>query len=323
MATYVNIINCADDVQNTGVTQCPYKPDVFSGVILVPDGEDDLTKAQVAAISATLNAKIANNNKSLRAFPINFFQGVELKNTEATTRESTFGNVTKLRQGKYGMNWEYEDGGTNMQKQLYSFDGKAGSYKAYLIDAKNNGLAVVSKDGVTVRGFTLDQINVPNIMFATGAEALLLHFELTFKNSDEFNKYLSFIPFPDDADVQDLAGLTPIDMVVDTELAATTAGTLNLKFISGGIDLYDNYSGAIDTASLYTFTNAQTGEAITVTSVTAVPATKSFAVLLDVLDADYPAVGGRVKAYFGDVSDIATAGMVGFGEAIAYSTRIA
>lgn len=322
MATYVNVIDCTTDVSNTGVTNCSYDAANFEGNILLPKGKT-FTKSEVAAISATITALITNDNKALRAYPIQRFEGCELKNTESTYRESGYGVSSKTRQGKYGFVFEYRDGAIGLHKQLSSFDGKQGEFDIMFMDAKNNGLAGMSKDGVTFKGFTLDRIDVPNVMFNNGTDPTLYHIDFGLAYPEEVNKYMSFVPMPDDVDVMDFVGLTNINMVVDTELAAVTAGTLNLKFMAGGIDLYDNYSGAIDTASLYTFTNAQTGAAITVTSVTAVPATKSFAVLLDVLDADYPAVGGRVKAYFGDVSDIATAGMVRFGEAIAYSTRIA
>lgn len=322
MATYVNIINCGTSVLNTGVTNCSYDPANFEGVILLPKGKT-LTKSEVAAINATLTALIANDNKALRAYPIQRFEGCELKNTESTYRESGYGVSSKTRQGKYGFVFEYRDGATGLHKQLSSFDGLQGDFDVVFMDAKNNGLAGMSKDGVTFKGFTLDRIDIPNVMFNNGTDPTLYHIDLGLAYPKEVNNYISFIPMPDDIDVMDYVGLQNINMVVDTELAAVTAGTLNLKFMAGGVDLYDTYNGQIDTASLYTFTNAQTGAAITVTSVTAVPATKSFEVLLDVLDADYPAIGGRVKAYFGDVSDIATAGMVGFGEAIAYSTRIA
>lgn len=322
MATYVNIINCGTSVSNTGVTNCSYDPANFEGVILLPKGKT-LTKSEVAAINATITALIENDNKALRAYPIQRFEGCELKNTESTYRESGYGVSSKTRQGKYGFVFEYRDGATGLHKQLSSFDGKQGEFDAIFMDAKNNGLAGMSKDGVTFKGFTLDRIDIPNVMFNNGTDPTLYHIDLGLAYPEEVNNFISFIPMPDDIDVMDYVGLQNINMVVDTELAAVTAGTLNLKFMAGGVDLYDTYNAQLDTASLYTATNAATGAAITITSVTAVPATKSFAVLLDTTDTDYPAVGGRAKIYFGDVSDISTAGMPGYGEAIAFTTRIA
>jgi len=322
MATYVNIINCGTSVSNTGVTNCNYDPANFEGAILTPKGKT-FTKAEVAAINATMLALIANDNKALRAYPIQRFEGCELKNTDSTYRESGYGVSSKTRQGKYGFVFEYRDGALGLHKQISSFDGLQNDFDVIFMDAKNNGLAGMSKDGVTLKGLSLDRIDVPNIMFNNGTDPTLYRLDLGLAYPDEVNKYMSFIPMPDDIDVMDYVGLQNINMVVDTELAAVTAGTVNLKFIAGGVDLYDTYNGAIDTASLYTATNAATGAAITITSVTAVPATKTFAVLLDVTDTDYPAVGGRVKIYFGDVSDIATAGMINYGEAIAFTTRIA
>jgi len=91
-----------------------------------------------------------------------------------------------------------------------------------------------------------------------------------------------------------------------------------LKFTTskGAVDLYDNYNGELDTTSLYTAYNVATGAVITITSVTAVAATKSLNVQLDATDTDFPATAGAlVKITFGTVSDIESAGMPGFSEA--------
>jgi len=106
--------------------------------------------------------------------------------------------------------------------------------------------------------------------------------------------------------------------LIDTEIVVHTAMTagglvkLQINDGCGATNLADTYSTELATASLYSAENVATGNAITVTTVTYAPATKTFNVQLDAADTDYPATAGMlIKITIGDVSDLVTAGVLG------------
>ena len=91
----------------------------------------------------------------------------------------------------------------------------------------------------------------------------------------------------------------------------------------GAINLGDTFSTELATASLYAFKNANTQNGITITSVTYAPSTGTFNVQLDTSDADYSgmASGDYMDGTIGAVSDLVTAGVIGYANASFSTTK--
>jgi len=313
---YAFEVPCITGVKNTKASKCNFTPKNCEKGFLIPSGTS-YTHTELLAIAAKLQAQLKEDDKDERIYLIERFVDVEDKSTEATYKDYANGERQKLRDGKYGYRWTYKDGGVGLHSKIKSFDGLQGSYDWVFIDTKNRGLIMVKEGNLGAKGFSLSMIDVPNMNMATFADPSEFYFELGFADSDEFNKTMVFVPFTDDFDfMNDLSSLYDTEIGIHT--AMTSGGLVKLKFTTsnGAVDLYDNYNGELDTASLYDAYNVATGAVITITSVTAVAATKSLNVQLDATDTDFPATAGAlVKITFGTVSDIESAGMPGFSEA--------
>lgn len=316
MTLELNAIYCGKDVKNTGLVKCFYDPANIEGLLLVPKGTS-FSKADVIAWNTTLTALLNNNVKESRGFIVKRFEGVENKSTDASYSETPYGDRKKSKQGKYAWRWQYSNSGLAMHTKLSSFDGAQDMFDAFLIDAKNNTFIGYSTDGSSFKGFSLDLIDIPNVEFNTGTENTKYFFEIGLEDSVQLNKFAAIIKVEDATSViSDFNSLIDMEMVVDT--AMTAGGLVKLKFKSGNgaSNLYDLYSAALSTTSLYTATNASTGGGITVTSVTASAGTKTLDVQLNAADPDYPATaGGLITITFGDVTAMVAAGIVGYSDA--------
>jgi hypothetical protein len=321
----MNILSCGNAVLNTGLPTCFFNPSNFAGAVLIPAGTT-FTASELITFKTVLAAGIANDNLAERFFPIKTFEGLEDKSSEGVMEDTKYGGKRKVRDGKYAWYFDYTNGGTSLMKSLKSFDNQQDAYDVLFIDRVNNGLVGVTTgtDASLFGGFTLELLDVPNLKINDGSTSTKYSIGFNLENSDEVNMYITIVQFESSWSVlRNLSGLKNIEIGVYEGLGDGTAGTIKFKLTNGGTDLADYYSTELATASLYTATNTATGLGITVTSVTYVPATKTFDVLLAAADPDYPAVGGLATITIGEVSDLVTAGVVGYGNATITTSRIA
>jgi hypothetical protein len=316
MTIQLNAIYCGKNIKNTGLVKCFYDPANIEGLLLVPKGTV-FSQADVTAWSTTLNALLNNNTPELRGHIIKRFEGVENKSTDASYSETPYGDRKKSKQGKYAWRWQYSNSGLAMHTKLTSFDGAQDMFDAFLIDAKNNTFMGYSTDGINYKGFSLDLIDIPNVEFNTGTENTKYYIEIGLEDSKQLNQFPAIVKLEDSVSaLSDFNSLIDLEMSVST--AMTAGGLVKLKFKqgNGATNLYDLYSAALTTTSLYTAINASTGGGIPVTSVTASAGTKTLDVQLNAADPDYPATaGGLITITFGDVSAMVAAGIVGYSNA--------
>lgn len=313
---YAFEVNCIKGVKNTRPSKCNFNIKTCEMGIALPTGKA-YTHTQLLAITATLLADLKADDKDERIYLVKRFVDCEDKSTESTYKDYPNGERVKIQDGKYGYRYTYKEGGIGQHSKIKSFDGQQDAFDWVFIDTKNRGLVMVSQPNLGAKGFNLSMLDVPNFKMGTFADPTEFYLELGFSDSDEFNKSMVFVPFPDDFDAMNaLESLYDLEMSVHTAMNAS--GLVKLKFTSsnGAVDHFDQYAGELDTTSLYTITNAATGAAITLTSATQASATKTINLQLDSTDTDYPATAGAlIKIAFGPVSAIETAGMPGFGEA--------
>lgn len=321
----MNVLACGTAVQNTGLPTCVFNPSNFAGAVLIPKGTT-YTATDLLTFKTVLADAIANDNLAERIFPIKTFEGLEDKSTEGVMEETKYGGKKKVRDGKYAWYFSYTNGATSLHKALKSFDNQQDAYDVMFIDRVNNGLVgVTSGEYATLfGGFDLELLDIPNLKINDGSTGTTYSIGFNLENSDEVNLYIAIVQFESSWSVlRNLSGLKNIEIGIFEGLGAGTAGTIKFKLTNGGTDLADYYSTELATSSLYTATNTTTGLAVTVTSVTYVAATKTFNVLLSAVDPDYPAVDGLITINIGDVSDLITAGVVGYGNATVTTARVA
>lgn len=311
--TEINVMYCDQSVKNVGTVDCVVIPGPDKGHLIVRQGTV-MTDAQALAWKATIAGWLAEDNPADRAHLIVNFDGMESKNTEATYRETPYGTKKKVRDGKYGSRYEYQDGGLALHTKLKTFDGKQNRYEIFIIDQENNGFHGTKVAG-GMKGYSLDMIDVPNFDRNNGSDESKFYWEVAFANSDEFNKRPAFLKLPDDVDV-----LEEFSSLIDTELAVKgsmdATGLVSLRFTAGNgaVNLGDDYSGTLDEQTLYTATDLDTGADLDIDSVAWNAATGCIDLQLDATDPDFPATGANISISWGPVSAIDTAGMPGYSE---------
>lgn len=314
----VGILDCTTGVLNTGATKCPFVPKNFEGVIALPAGTT-FSKAQILDFQNTLTGLIENDSAASRAYPIQRFDGMESLSTEATYRERPYGERYKNRDGKYGFKFMYTEGGMGLHAKIKSFEGKHDQYDFLFVDRKNRGFMGWTSDGVNFKGYTMSMIDAYNVLFDNGTDGTEFAIGLMLDDPDQINLHARLLQMPVGVDViRDFKGLYDIEPIVYSG-TVSSSGVIDLRFSIGGgtTDLYADYGSIIDTASLWTAKNKETGAAITITTVSSAVANGVGLVTVDLdsSDTDFPAsAGDLIEFTFGPVSALKNAGMVGFAE---------
>jgi len=319
----MNILNCGNAVQNTGLPTCVFNPSNFAGAVLIPKGTT-YTPAQLLAFKTVLADAIANDTLAERIFPIKTFEGLEDKSSEGVMEDTKYGGKRKVRDGKYAWYFTYTNGATSLHKSLKSFDKQQDAYDVLFIDKVNNGLVGVTSgtNATLFGGFDLELLDIPNFKINDGSTGTQYSIGFNIEDSDEVNLYIAIVQFESSWSVlRNLSGLKNIEVGIYDALGATTAGLVSLKLTNGGTDLADYFSTELADVALYGVTNTSTGQVIALTSMTYTAATKTFDLLIDDGDVNYPAVGGLVTITIGTITDLVTAGVVGYGNATVTTGR--
>lgn len=311
----MNQLLCTVALSNTGLSSCYFDPNNIEGVVLIPKGKV-FTATEMLTFPATLAAAIANNDITKRIFPIKRFVDFEDKSEENPEQTFGYGGKSKIRQGKYAWYFMYRNGGMSYHKSLYAFDGKQEAFDILFIDAKNNILWGVAggTNNTGLGGFDLELIDAKNFKLNTGGAATSYGIGFCMEDPSQMNIGSAFYEFPKTMNLlQTLTGLKNIEVTIHTPNAAGLIKLL-LTTSAGAINLSDVYSTELATASLYSAVNANTQNALTITSVTYAPTTQTFNVLLDTTDADYIAMsaGDPIDFKIGTVSALTAAGVIGY-----------
>lgn len=316
--TLVGVIDCTTGVLNTGVTKCPFDPKNFEGVILVPAGTS-YTQSQILDFQNTLIGQIENDSTSLRAYPIQRFDGMENISSEATYRDRPYGQRYKIRDGQYGFKFMYTEGGMGLHSKLKSFEGKHDQFDVLFVDRKNRGFMGWTSDGINLKGFTMSMVDVHNVTFDDGSNGTEYAVSLFLDDADQINKNARLLQVAAGVDViRDFKGLYDIEPIIHSgTMTSVGVGTYRFTIGGGSTDLYADYAGIIDTAALWTARNNETGAAITISTVSSA-VTNGIGLItidLDSADTDFPsAAGDLIELTFGPTSAIKAAGMVGFAD---------
>ena len=312
----MRIINCGGNVNNTGASSCYFDPKNFTGAIHVPSGTT-FTATQMLTMKTALAAAIANDNINKRIFPVKVFEGMEDKSTDAVTENTKYGGMRKVRNGKYAWYYEYVNGGYALHSKLKSFDNKQDAFDVIFIDSVNNGLVGIAKgtNNTEFGGFPLELLDVPNFKLNDGSTSTKYTIGYCMEDTEEVNTNMVILQFEKSWKVlRNITALKDLEINIQTAMSALGLVKLSLTEGGGAIDLADTYSTELATAGLYSAFNYATQLAIAVTSVTYVPATKTFEVLLDNTDPNYPAVvGALITIKIGTVTALVAAGVIGYG----------
>lgn len=278
----LNNAGCLTQHGNTGVDSCPFDMKEIVGIIItygskVFTASTDMAGATGAAKLATFEAalKVAVNAAgTLRIYPIGDFDDPEVKSTETGENETAFGRKTKTRRGKYNLVSRVMKGGVCYANQLRKFNGN-NTYKVFLYTADNFLVGTKSGTAGDIKGVSVDYIHTHDTTLPNGKDEAKTMLEIQFSDNRELNEDIAFIKMSDS--INDIVkGIIDVNVTLLSQGAATA--TVKVTTNCGQVDLYDQFSATLATASGWSITKA--GAAVTPVSVAAVPATKSWIITL-------------------------------------------
>lgn len=299
----LNQIKCQDSKGgNTGIPDCFFTPEHIVGIILTPPNYK-VAKADLSDLQATLKESTLAG-PAARIYPLINFVALDADNTEDPTRQ-TFGYGASLivRDGNYQLSYQYTDGGLCLHKQLRMFNGK--KWGAYLVDA--NGVIIGYKNGDDLQAIPLMEFYAAPWRVADGSNVSKFTVSIQFQ-PQYANEFVGFVETKDEFDIATtIRGL--INLVVKEVTAISAAGLVKVQVITscGGANLYDLYKTNLANAEAWLAVNQATGAEITVSTVVANDADKSFSITLDTAGASYPAAGGKIGLSLAAPADLAAA----------------
>lgn len=304
----LNTANCAFNAGNTGIGDCAFDPKQLVGGFLVPKSFT-LTAAQLATKETALAALVAAASADLpsqRIYPLPLTLGIT-NNSETPVKQTYgYGAQVTVRDGMYIFNQVYADGALCLSNQLMKFNGNR--YNWIGIDAEGNIWG--TKVGETLAGIPLNEFYNNPMTLNDGANRTSYSYDLSF-NKNYLNQDIAFANLGLAA-LQAIKGLQNIVPVqITAKPAATFTARLQTGCGGGPGELYDLYSAELADPANFVITNALTGNAITLTSVAAVPNSKAFLFTMDATDPDYVA-GADVVLKGSTVSALAGNDVVGY-----------
>jgi len=284
----LNLAPCAVSNGNTGIGDCAFDPKQLVGGFLVPKGFF-ISEANLATKELTLAALLAAASAdvpSQRIYPLPLTLGIT-NNSETPVKQTYgYGAQVTVRDGMYIFNQVYADGALCLSNQLTKFNGNR--YNWMGIDA--DGVLWGTKVGEDAYGIPLNEFYNNPMTLNDGANRTGYSYDLSF-NKNYLNTDIAFAKLGLAAlqAIKGLQNIVPVTIVAPV----TNTFTVRLQTGCGGNpdELYDLYSADLADPTNFAVLNAATGNAVTITSVAAVPNSKGFLFTLNAADPDYVAGG--------------------------------
>ena len=253
---------------------------LFSGAFLF-DGPVTFYRSDLANLQTVLQNLAWNDTKLTRVFPIHKFVN-PTDNTEAAVIQTfSDGSKAKVRDGVYDWSFQFTSGGFCLQQALRTHVSNSGSYALFydkerkILGTTSNGefapipLQVFDVEPWKMNTGQATAIYMPRFVFATN-----------YANEDA--EYVQT-----DFNLEQIVGLQDIKIQVLGFNHTTGVASVALITECGGANLYDLYSAQF-VAAMWKASNAATGADITITSVTPISSSKTFNVLMNTADPDFP-----------------------------------
>jgi hypothetical protein len=263
-------------VGNVGTPSCAVKLTHFNGYFITEDSFK-IPAATIAsgwaAVLAYLKAA-ALASMGNRIFPIHNVGGYTDNTPAPEEKKNGFGDTVALIEKAHSWDVELDDMGYLWWANLRKFNGRKDLRVIELTPEVICGSVLSNGDFVGHKATTLaKQVKVGNKTDITKYTVAL-----TLKDPKALTDKIRTIAIPDEVTISDeVMGILNVNLALIGTATATSAKVTVTEEISK-ISLYDEYSGSsqLGAAAAWVATNSVTGATVTVTGVTAVPATKSF-----------------------------------------------
>jgi hypothetical protein len=296
----INQLKCAVVGGNTGLpSSCTFNPDLIVGAIAMPKGTL-ITEANLASFQTYLAAKFINDTYSSRFHRFGKFEGMDDQSEDRVQHTYPYGRKITTKDSVYQWMFTYIDGAMCAHKNYLQFKDREDEFEFLFVDKSGNFLGTIYYSTTTnerkVKGIKLSELYPANWKPKDGSNETVYSLTFGIKNARDLNENLAVIQT--DFDVFDM------DVVMDAEIVLLEAidgsGDVDMTIIAGcggSQNLVDLYGTALVATANINVTNAETGAAITKTSVTVAGNSpdKYFTLNLDFSDTDYPASGKYIR----------------------------
>jgi hypothetical protein len=174
-------LDCITDVQNVGASACKQFPQAVEGIIKTPM-DFTITAANAAVTANWQSAILAVAATRIHLFPL--AHDFENLSEEATRAASNLGKEVTVRLGQYRFRLLFREN-LELHKAIYSHLGSAG--RIFLIDINKKLIGTSDDDGVTLKGFLLDQFMPEKIQFGDGSNPSLSPVYTSLSNNEELD----------------------------------------------------------------------------------------------------------------------------------------
>jgi len=267
----------ANGVGNTGISDKKFDLGRITSLLLVPVAFE-FTAAEclnATAFKTALQTWSTKDDRNVRIYPIHGITGMEVSDTEATKYTSGYGEMRTLTDGKYGMTFTFLDD-LKRHANLRQFNNE--DYAIILVDENGKFLGTKGANGLLTGATGI--IHTEQFKLPTATEPSLYKTTVTLSDPSELND-LDKLAFMDCDNSFDFATVVPgVVSITMTALAlATTKITVQIFTTDGGVNMYDAYDTEFAAAAAaFNVTKQVDDSVISITSVTAVPGTKSWEV---------------------------------------------
>lgn len=282
--------NCAPGYKNTGFNRsCFTEFGAPVGILFCQFGQT-FTTASIAALKTALSAGILNDLPYMRIYPVQDIVNIVDGSEKPVIVTNNLGGKKKVRDGFTDLMLGWWNGAFCL---LYALRKMNNVLMPFLI-ITNKGFLVGTDAGAgLMKGITAVLKDAEPFTWSDGAKLNEYNLHLNFDPA-QTNENVKFMDFNGAGGLAYLAGLQGLENIVLSKIARVVALlTVGLTTGCGGINLFDIYPTQLvvglwvayaDTAGVADLTKP-----IAITSATPVPATKGYALQINVADANYTA----------------------------------
>lgn len=279
----INYNNCLGGVKNTGVPQCALDINFITGAIIVPKGT--VIDGTTSPIATSLTSLLYNGSKTARGYSAYDFEKVDDSSDKLVVQTLPNGARKPVREGFEDMLFQWFDGGITKNQALRTFNGS--NWDFFFIDTNPlNGQSNLWGIYVINTATGLPYLNkiqafptsnggflwTPPQKANTGSERTAYTTQFVFKQT-YWADSIAAVSCPFDFPTT-YPGLNDVVVTASATVNATS-GSFNISLVSPlGTDIGALYSSALSGSGKSNWTSAvaSSGAAITITSVTWVPA---------------------------------------------------
>lgn len=315
MADILNLPNCGGVTStfNSGVNICDIIKDVPYGLLLMDAGVV-FTEADRADLPTFVEAVREKTRAARggRVYPL-----WDLVNYEDQTKEATRGTVgnlsvtdIKLVDAVPGFKFGHYKGELFHQKLSKA---ERERLRLMIID-QNFAIYGTKKSNGDMTGYSLQEFSVDPSKFATPQAAAQYPFNVILASLLEYKDNIAFIQA--DSTLGTVSGL--VDVELSEFSLVSNVVKVAVKTQGDQYNLYTQYSGDLDVVGAWTLINAQTGAAITITSVVADATNEVWTITMDSTAWTALGSGDKVRLNLVSAADLSTTYNVDGYESVGY-----